>query len=544
MSKEKMAKVEEYIYNQIILPLVKDGKVTEQDLDSQGFSFEEKKLVLYIMGKRNVPYEEEKIKKEDRSKLVRDHDYGEVQANGLVERDEPVIQDNLDEEEDLILGKGDHSDLERFLDEVFIPQHVTMKKRKIKGTDQYEVFPSIQLNKIVGLRLSELEEKQAINYLKEQGIRVRGVNSTLDGEFENYDYIRTYKSAVLPKALTGAETLAKFRLLKLTGDPLIREQIIIGNMRLVSYIAWRLARRYNIDINELNQSGYEGLIKAVDSFDLSKGCMFSTYAYMLISHSLGNAITQNAKLKSYDYSLSSAISTVESMNGQTISENPALMEDVLELLDRSGQIRSKLEKQGKTVGRPEFEIAMMIEKEKEKYRKKLNVTNAQSIDQFVEEGIDVFETGDLINIGATYEPPEKYAIDALSSEALLEAVSTLSEREQIVIKLRYGLEDGKARSLEDIGNVLGITRERVRQIEMHALRKLRRPHLLSRFHDNPYLTKHFSKGTLSQEENNVGEESKRTFAQIVNDPELSNEEKTRLVDELAAEDYKKKHHNI
>ena len=173
-------------------------------------------------------------------------------------------------------------ELDEYLDKKFIPKRIKTKKIKDKETGEIEYFSSVPLSKILELRISTKELEHIINYLEEKDVRVVGMDSTLDSEFSNYDYITTYKSTPLPETLTAEEEKNLFEEYNKSKDKSIKEKIILANLKLVSFINYKIAMTYNIDINELNSYGYEKLIMLVDRFDPSKGYRFSTLAYTSI----------------------------------------------------------------------------------------------------------------------------------------------------------------------------------------------------------------------------------------------------------------------
>lgn len=175
----------------------------------------------------------------------------------------------------------DYNELDEYLETRFIPTYVLLKQRK-NANGEIEHFPSIRLQHIMALKLSEAELEHVMNYLKEKNIRVGGKGATLDKEFENYDYVITYKESALPLSVPSNVTLQKIRLYKQNGDQKLREEIITDNMRLVPYVAYRYAISTNINQHELESYGYEGLILALENFDINNGSTFSVYAVAYI----------------------------------------------------------------------------------------------------------------------------------------------------------------------------------------------------------------------------------------------------------------------
>ena len=184
------------IYEKYIKGLVVDGKIYEGDLDKLDLSPQEKKFVLYIINKKKIIVTEEKIRHSDRSPYVRDNNYGDIQSNNLGKIDEPVMSkiEYSDAPEKVF---ENYEELDEYLEKRFIPTYVLMKRRKnIDGEIEY--YPSIRLYHIMALKLSEDELEHVMEYLNQHNIRVGGKGATLDGEFENYDYVTTYKESKLP----------------------------------------------------------------------------------------------------------------------------------------------------------------------------------------------------------------------------------------------------------------------------------------------------------------------------------------------------------
>jgi RNA polymerase primary sigma factor len=269
------------------------------------------------------------------------------------------------------------------------------------------------------------------------------------------DPVRMYLKEIGRVPLLSAEDevdLAK-RIEK--GDEEAKRRLAEANLRLVVSIAKRYVGRGMLFL-DLIQEGNMGLIKAVEKFDHTKGYKFSTYATWWIRQAITRAIADQAR---------------------TIRIPVHMVETINKLIRVSRQLLQELGREPS----PE-EIAKEMDLSTEKVREIMKIAQEPvSLETPIGEEDDS-HLGDFIEDQEALAPADAAAYELLK-EQLEDVLDTLTEREENVLRLRFGLDDGRTRTLEEVGKVFGVTRERIRQIEAKALRKLRHPSRSKRLKD-------------------------------------------------------------
>lgn len=261
------------------------------------------------------------------------------------------------------------------------------------------------------------------------------------------DPVRMYLKEIGKVALlTSEEEVALAKRIE-AGDDTARQELAEANLRLVVSIAKRYVGR-GMQFLDLIQEGNLGLIKAVEKFDYTKGFKFSTYATWWIRQAITRAIADQAR------TIRIPVHMVETINKLIRVERQLVQE-----LGRSPQ--------------PE-EIGEIMEMPTEKVREIMKIAQEPvSLETPIGEEEDS-HLGDFIEDHDAPAPAEAAAFTMLK-EQLMSVLDTLTPREEKVLRLRFGLDDGRARTLEEVGKEFNVTRERIRQIEAKALRKLRHP---------------------------------------------------------------------
>ena len=261
------------------------------------------------------------------------------------------------------------------------------------------------------------------------------------------DPVRMYLKEIGKVSLLSADEEIELAKRMEKGDEAAKKRLAEANLRLVVSIAKRYVGRGMLFL-DLIQEGNLGLIKAVEKFDYRKGYKFSTYATWWIRQAITRAIADQAR---------------------TIRIPVHMVETINKLIRVSRQLLQELGREPT----PE-EIAEEMDMPVDRVREILKISQEPvSLETPIGEEEDS-HLGDFIQDDNVPVPADAAAFTLLK-EQLVEVLSTLTDREQKVLRLRFGLDDGRARALEEVGKEFNVTRERIRQIEAKALRKLRHP---------------------------------------------------------------------
>ena len=329
-----------------------------------------------------------------------------------------------------------------------------IKAGKQKGQITYEELA----DKLKGLELDADSLDELYNALNENHIAVVSENEENDDPNSDSNEILTKDLTINDSVRMYLKEIGQIKLLTLeeeldladkisAGDENAKATLAEANLRLVVSIAKRYVGRGMLFL-DLIQEGNIGLMKAVDKFDVSKGYKFSTYATWWIRQAITRAIADQAR------TIRVPVHMVETINKLARIERQLTLE-----LNREPTEAELSKKMG-----------MSVEKIRE-----INKISQEpvSLETPIGEEEDS-HLGDFIP-DETNMSPEDFAVNELLKDEISEVLLTLTEREEKVIRLRFGLEDGRPRTLEEVGQLFGVTRERIRQIEAKALRKLRHP---------------------------------------------------------------------
>ena len=316
--------------------------------------------------------------------------------------------------------------------------------------EQFEkILDFLEANNIDVLRITDddVDDEMLLDVDDEDEIEVEKIDLSVPDGVSIEDPVRMYLKEIGKVPLLSAEEEIELAKRMELGDQEAKKRLAEANLRLVVSIAKRYVGRGMLFL-DLIQEGNLGLIKAVEKFDYRKGYKFSTYATWWIRQAITRALADQAR---------------------TIRIPVHMVETINKLIRVSRQLLQELGREPT----PE-EIAAEMNMPVERVREILKISQEPvSLETPIGEEEDS-HLGDFIQDDNVPVPADAAAFTLLK-EQLEEVLGTLTEREQKVLTLRFGLEDGRARTLEEVGKEFNVTRERIRQIEAKALRKLRHP---------------------------------------------------------------------
>jgi RNA polymerase primary sigma factor len=270
------------------------------------------------------------------------------------------------------------------------------------------------------------------------------------------DSVRLYLREIGKIPLLSSEEELELAYRVKDGEKRAKDKMAEANMRLVVSIAKRYVGR-GLDLLDLIQEGNTGLLRAVEKFDPDKGFKFSTYATWWIRQAITRAIADQAR---------------------TIRIPVHMVETINKLLRTQRRLTQELNREPTN---EEIAAAMEIEVDKVEHIMKIK-QDISSLDASIRDDEEDSVLSDFIEDEDTVSPEES-ATNQLLKEQVKDILAALTEREQKILKLRFGLEDGKQHTLEEVGQEFSVTRERIRQIEAKALAKLRKHRDAKKLHD-------------------------------------------------------------
>ena len=319
--------------------------------------------------------------------------------------------------------------------------------------------------KLLKYDASAEEVNEVLNYLQKQGFKIKYQKDMVE-EVEDFskiisevsvdDPVKMYLKDIGKVPLLQQDEEVELAKRMAQGDAYARAKLSEANLRLVVSIAKKYVGRTSMHFLDLIQEGNLGLLKAVEKFDYTKGFRFSTYATWWIRQSITRAIADQAR------TIRIPVHMVE-----TIHRLSRVSKQLMQELGRDATNAEIAERMGITENRV-VEIQKIAQ-------------DPVSLESPVGEE-DESKISDFVEDESIKSPTESTAQDILKTQ-LLQVIETLTPREQKVIRLRYGLDDNHARTLEEVGKEFNVTRERIRQIEAKALRKLRNPNRSKKLQD-------------------------------------------------------------
>ena len=319
--------------------------------------------------------------------------------------------------------------------------------------------------KLIEFDLSSDDMKDIIDCFQKEGITVESLDEEIikDEDLKDIissvkvdDPVKMYLKDIGSVKLLTSEQEVELAKRILEGDAQAKAELCERNLKLVVSIAKKYVNRSSMQFLDLIQEGNLGLLKAVEKFDFTKGFRFSTYATWWIRQAITRAIADQAR----------------------IIRIPVHMVETIHKLSRvSKQLTQEL---GRDPSNAEIAERMGITEQRVNEIQKISLDPISLESPVGEE--DESKISDFVEDESMKSPTDSAAQDILKSQ-LMAVIETLTPREQKVIRLRYGLDDNHPRTLEEVGKEFNVTRERIRQIEAKALRKLRNPNRSKKLQD-------------------------------------------------------------
>lgn len=317
----------------------------------------------------------------------------------------------------------------------------------IDAEDIDQIYEFLEANHVDILQIPDLEDVDEEDIILEDEIEIEDIETSVLEGVSLEDPVRMYLKEIGKVSLLNADEETELAKKMENGDEASKQRLAEANLRLVVSIAKRYVGR-GMQFLDLIQEGNLGLIKAVEKFDYRKGYKFSTYATWWIRQAITRSIADQAR---------------------TIRIPVHMVETINKLIRVQRQLLQEL---GREPYPDEVAKEMGIPLERVSEIQKIS-QEPVSLESPIGEEEDS-HLGDFIKDDQMPVPADAAAFTLLK-EQLLHVLETLTEREQMVLRLRFGLDDGRSRTLEEVGKEFNVTRERIRQIEAKALRKLRHP---------------------------------------------------------------------
>ncbi|SSC13737.1 RNA polymerase sigma factor SigA [Mesotoga infera] len=386
----------------------------------------------------------EKVIDDDEEETVKE-DGSNEESGENEEREAPVTKEEIEKRIKKLLKQGKKKGYITYedIDSAFPPDYEGFDSTLVES-----IYEEFEKNKISIVEKEPVEEDDEIdNESSEELVSILETSPEMYDNISLKDPIKMYLKEIGKISLLTPSRERELARRAQKGDPKAKEELITANLRLVVSIAKRYIGR-GLTFLDLIQEGNIGLIKAVEKFDWKKGYKFSTYATWWIRQAITRAIADQAR------TIRVPVHMVETIN--------KLNKVIREHLQDYGEYPT-VEELGRITGKTPEKIEEILAASKETVSLESPIS-----------GDEESTMGDFIH-DDSLEQPEEAAMKMLLREQIDQILDTLSPREAMVLKMRYGLLDGKTKTLEEVGQFFNVTRERIRQIEVKALRKLRHP---------------------------------------------------------------------